>query len=513
MRSDTILEFINISKGFPGVQALDKVSFSVQKGEVHAIVGENGAGKSTLMKIVAGLYQPDAGKIILDGKEVDIRKPQDALRLGIAMVPQELNLVPEMTAAENIFLGIEPRNPFGVVDQRALNLKAKAVLDSLDVQIRTRTALKYLTVAEQQLIQIARALANQCKILIMDEPTAALSEKEKYTLFIRLKKLNQAGTTILYISHRMEEIFEISDHITVLRDGKLTGTLDRNETNQNQVVNLMIGRELQEFLHVRGSRKHDGIPLLEVHGLKRKGHFEDINFTLRKGEILGFAGLVGAGRTEVMSSIFGSPPPESGELFLEGKKIKIQSPITAIHVGIGYVPEERKRQGIFPVMSVLHNLSIPFLGKLQKLLVVLRKREAEIGSELSSQLRVATPSLNKQIVYLSGGNQQKVILARWIGSGARILILDEPTRGIDINAKSEIHALIERLANEGKSIILVSSELQELLAIADRIIVMREGRIVGEVFADGTTEEEILKMAMLNDTQESQIAIGQATAA
>jgi ABC-type sugar transport system ATPase subunit len=513
MRSDTILEFQDISKGFPGVQALSKVSFPVQKGEIHAIVGENGAGKSTLMKIVAGLYRPDEGKIFLEGQEVDIRNPQVALGLGIAMVPQELNLVPEMTVAENILLGIEPRNRMGVVDRGMLNQKAGEILKSLEVQIRTRTALKYLTVAEQQLIQIARALANQCKILIMDEPTAALSEKEKISLFDRLNKLNESGTTILYISHRMEEIFEISDQVTVLRDGKLTGTLKTNETNQNQVVNLMIGRELQEFLHVRNERKHEGAPLLEICGFTRKGQFEDISFTLRKGEILGFAGLVGAGRTEVMSSIFGAPGPESGEIRLNGNKINIKSPIAAIQAGIGYVPEERKRQGIFPIMSVLHNLSIPFVEKLQKFLVVLSKRELEIGDQLSNQLRVVTPSLNKQIVYLSGGNQQKVILARWIGSGASILILDEPTRGIDINAKSEIHALIEKLALEGKSIIMVSSETQELLAIADRILIMREGKIVGEVYADETSEEEILRLAMLNSSQTQQMAYEQTIAA
>ena len=513
MRSEMILEFQDISKGFPGVQALSKVSFSIQTGEIHAIVGENGAGKSTLMKIVAGLYRPDEGKIILEGQEVDIRNPQIALGLGIAMVPQELNLVPEMTVAENILLGIEPRNHFGMVDRRLLNQKAREILDSLDVQIKTRTALKNLTVAEQQLIQIARALANQCKILIMDEPTAALSEKEKISLFDRLRKLNESNTTILYISHRMEEIFEISHHITVLRDGKLTGTLLRTETNQNQIVNLMIGRELQEFLHVRGARKHIGDPLLEIRGFTKTGEFEDINFTLKKGEILGFAGLVGAGRTEVMSSIFGSHAPDAGEIFLGGEKIKIDSPIKAIQAGIGYVPEERKRQGIFPVMSVLHNLSIPFLQKLQKLLVVVTGKEAEIGNQLSSQLRVVTPSLNKQIVHLSGGNQQKVILARWIGSGAHILILDEPTRGIDINAKSEIHALIEKLAGEGKSIILISSETQELLAIADRIIVMREGKIVGELFADETSEEEVLRMAMLNHSQSDRLVFEQAAAA
>lgn len=513
MRSDTILEFQDISKGFPGVQALSKVSFPVQKGEIHAIVGENGAGKSTLMKIVAGLYRPDEGKIFLEGQEVDIRNPQVALGLGIAMVPQELNLVPEMTVAENILLGIEPRNRMGVVDRGMLNQKAGEILKSLEVQIRTRTALKYLTVAEQQLIQIARALANQCKILIMDEPTAALSEKEKISLFDRLNKLNESGTTILYISHRMEEIFEISDQVTVLRDGKLTGTLKTNETNQNQVVNLMIGRELQEFLHVRNERKHEGAPLLEICGFTRKGQFEDISFTLRKGEILGFAGLVGAGRTEVMSSIFGAPGPESGEIRLNGNKINIKSPIAAIQAGIGYVPEERKRQGIFPIMSVLHNLSIPFVEKLQKFLVVLSKRELEIGDQLSNQLRVVTPSLNKQIVYLSGGNQQKVILARWIGSGASILILDEPTRGIDINAKSEIHALIEKLALEGKSIIMVSSETQELLAIADRILIMREGKIVGEVYADETSEEEILRLAMLNSSQTQQMAYERTIAA
>jgi ABC-type sugar transport system ATPase subunit len=496
MSNDTILEFRNIDKSFPGVQALDQVSFGINKGEVHALVGENGAGKSTLMKITAGLYQPDSGEVILNGEAVQIKNAQQALRLGVAMVPQELNLVPETMIAENIFLGIEPCNKLGVVNRRALHHQAGEVLASLGLEMDTRQKVKDLAVAEQQMIQIARALAFNCNILIMDEPTAPLSEREKNVLFERIRALQTRGTTIIYISHRMEEIFEISDRITVLRDGKLMRTLDRSEATQDEIVSLMIGRSLQEFLHTREQRQHGGETILEVRGFAREGLFEDISFSLHRGEILGFAGLVGAGRTETLSSLFGSPPPDRGDVLLKGKTVTIRTPTDAIGLGIGYVPEERKRQGLFPIMSVLQNISIPFLKRLQRLTVIKRKDERLEGEQLSQQLRVQTPSMSQQVGYLSGGNQQKVILARWLGSGSGILILDEPTRGIDVNAKAEIHALITNMVNEGKSIILISSELQELLALADRIIVMREGHIVGEVYPEDVTEEEILRMAM-----------------
>lgn len=507
MDANLILEFRNISKHFPGVRALQDVSFGVRTGEVHAIVGENGAGKSTLMKIAAGLSVPDGGQVLLDGQPVALRDAHHALRLGIAMVPQELNLVPEATVAENILLGIEPRGALGVVKRREQTQRAREVLDSLGISIDPARKALSLSVAEQQMLQIARALAYQCKILIMDEPTAALSLREKEALFERLHRLHQLGTTILYISHRMEEIFEISDRITVLRDGALIGTVERTGATHEQIVQMMIGRPLGDFLHSRRQRSASGAPVLDVRGLTRRGQFEDVSFVLHEGEILGFAGLVGAGRTEVMNCIFGVESPDSGEILLEGKPVAIHSPAEAIALGIGYVPEERKRLGIFPVLSVLQNLTMPFLKRLQHATVVDRKSEQQEGQSLARQLRVQTPSLGHPINNLSGGNQQKVILGRWLGSGAGILILDEPTRGIDINAKSEIHGLIVGLSEKGKSVILVSSEMQELTAICDRIVVMRQGHVVGIADAQAATQDELFRLAVLG-TQEQAAGSG-----
>jgi ABC-type sugar transport system ATPase subunit len=330
----------------------------------------------------------------------------------------------------------------------------------------------------------------------MDEPTASLSEREKETLFERLRTLRERGTTIIYISHRLKEIFEIADQITVLRDGQLIDTLAVTKADENIIVNLMIGRTLSDFLHERMHQKRENEVVLAGHRLTVAGQFEDVSFQLHRGEILGFAGLVGAGRSEVFRSVFGSPPPDQGEVLLDGKPVNIKGPVDAIRLGIGYVPEERKRLGLFLIMSVLHNTTFPFLKRLQRFTVIRHKQEQEEAAKLSQRLRIVTPSLAQQVGLLSGGNQQKVILARWLGSGARILILDEPTRGIDVNAKAEIHALIAELAAQDKSIILISSELQELMAIADRIIVMREGRVVGEVFPGEATEEDVLRLAM-----------------
>ncbi len=508
MAEDTILEFRQITKQFPGVKALDRINLKIRRTEIHAIVGENGAGKSTLMKIAAGLYQPDEGEVILAGQAVQLKNAEEALKLGIAMVPQELNLVPDMTVAENILLGIEPRHRFGVVDRAAAERRSREILYSLGLSIETNQKLKQLSVAEQQMIQIARALAFECNILIMDEPTAALSDREKSTLFERIRRLQESGRTILYISHRMEEIFEISDRITVLRDGQLMQTLNRSETNQDEIVRLMIGRSLKEFLHVREERRRGDKPLLEIRNFSRAGLFENVSFTLYEREILGFAGLVGARRTETLSSVFGSPPPDSGQILLEGRPVTIKSPADATRLGLGYVPEERKRQGLFLIMSVLHNISMPFVKQFQGWLAINQTEENAAGAQLSQQLKIQTPSLAHQVQYLSGGNQQKVVLARWLGSGAKILILDEPTRGIDVNAKAEIHALIAELVNQGKSIILISSELQEIMAIATRIMVMREGHIVGEVYPEHVTEEEVLRLAMLGPNGQTTVPDG-----
>jgi ribose transport system ATP-binding protein len=503
MNMENILEFREISKRFPGVQALDRVTFAVRRGEVHAVMGENGAGKSTLMKIVAGLYQPDSGEIRLDGKPITMKDTHRALQLGIAMVPQELNLIPEMSIAENILLGMEPRHALGVVDRRRQLQQAKAALASLGLEtLDVSQRVKALSVAEQQMIQIARALAFQCNVLIMDEPTASLSDREQSALFERLRMVHAQGATILYISHRMEEVIEIADRITILRDGKYVGTLDRADATQDEVVKMMIGRSLSEYLHQRKPMVATTKPVLEVRNLGRRRLFHDISFDLHQGEILGFAGLVGAGRTELLSSVFGAPPADTGQVRVNGQPVSIRQPADAIRAGLGFVPEERKRLGIFPELSVLTNTTLPFLRRLQRLTVVNRGVERKTGEQLVQRLHVQTPSLEQRIVKLSGGNQQKVIVSRWLGSDAAILILDEPTRGIDINAKAEIHALIAALAAEGKSIIVISSEIQELLAICDRVFVMRDGALVGEVNPATVTQEDVLRLAMFGGAEE-----------
>ena len=496
MEKNIILEYQKIDKKFPGVQALSDINFKIMHGEIHAIVGENGAGKSTLMKITSGLYQPENGKILMSGSPVRIRNTSQAMSLGISVVPQELNLVPQMSVGENIMLGIEPRSRWGIVKRLELNKKAKETLGSLEKDFNTKQKAEDLSIADQQVVQIARAISFKCNLLILDEPTSSLSETERVSLFKLLRLLKKKGTTIIYISHHMDEVFEISDRITVLRDGKFIATKNTKDTNEDEIVRLMVGRDLKEFLYIRKERKKGDRVILEVRNLSRENMFENVSFKVHEGEILGFAGLVGAGRTEVVSSIFGNPKIEDGEIKVKNMPAKINSPSGAIKLGFGFVPEERKRNGIFDTMSVLHNLTIPFVKNFRKRLHVDEKKEKKKAEELVKQLDVRMASIEQLIKNLSGGNQQKVILSRWLGSGSEILILDEPTRGIDVNAKIEIHSLIAKLAKEGKSIILVSSEMPELLAIADRIIVMREGRIVGEVNPQDVDEEEILRLAM-----------------
>ncbi|MCJ7774533.1 MAG: sugar ABC transporter ATP-binding protein, partial [Desulfobacterales bacterium] len=450
MKDNIILEYENIWKEFPGVQALSNISFQVKRGEIHAIVGENGAGKSTLMKITSGLYQPEKGSVMINGSSEQIRNPNYAMGLGISMVPQEMNLIPKMTIAENIMLGIEPRSRFGFVNNKELHKKAEESLSFLKKKFNTYDSVEDLSIADQQVVQIARALAFNCCILILDEPTSSISENERIALFNSLRLLKENGTTIIYISHHMDEIFEISDRITVFRDGELIATKNTKNTNENEIVKYMIGRNLEEFLHIRDKRTEGRKVLLKVHGLSKEKVFNDISFELHKGEILGFAGLVGAGRTETVSAVFGNPKADSGEIFINRKKVEIGSPSDAIKLGIGFVPEERKKDGLFPVMSVLQNLTIPFIKLFKKLFGINEISERKTGNELVKTLDIRASSINQEMKNLSGGNQQKVILSRWLGSGAEILILDEPTRGIDINAKSEIHKLITKLAKEGR---------------------------------------------------------------
>ena len=496
MADNVILQFQNISKQFPGVRALEEINLDVRRGEVLAIMGENGAGKSTLMKIAAGIYHPDQGQILVDGMPAIISDAQKALNLGIGMVPQELNLIPEMNVSENVMLGLEPRGALGIVDTKTLHRQARVLLEALGLDVDTSEKVKNLSVAQQQIVQIARALANQCHILIMDEPTAALSQRETNTLIENIGRLRESGTTIIYISHRIREVKQIADRIAVLRDGRLITVQPCADMTDDDITQAMIGRPLKEFLSPHDSHKAANKVVLEARGLSSRHHFHDVSFELREGEILGFAGLVGAGRSEVCSSLFGSLKLDSGEIWIDGTKARIHSPVDAIRHGIGLVPEERKRQGLFLLLNVMENISIPFIKRFQRLVAVNRRNEQRVAADLSQQLHIRTPSLDQPVRFLSGGNQQKVILARWLGSSARIMIMDEPTRGIDVNSKAEIHTLIADIAAQGKSVIVVSSEAQELMALADRIIVMREGHMVGEVNPKTTTEEHVLRLAM-----------------
>jgi ABC-type sugar transport system ATPase subunit len=490
------LELKNISKSFPGVKALSDVNFTVEVGEIHALVGENGAGKSTLMNVIMGLLQPDSGDIYVGQKKVTIDSPLKALSYGIGIVPQELNLVPQLSVAENIFLGKEKRKKvFKNIDWKTTQEEAKKYLNYIGVELDVNSPVSELKSAYQQFVQIARALAFGANILILDEPTASLTVQEAQKLFKILFQLQNEGKSMIFISHHIEEIEQISTRISVMRDGHLISTVKNGEISTDEIINLMVGREFKQKIKNRKRIERDNC-ILEVKNLSRKNEFNNISFELNEGEILGIAGLVGSGRTELVRSIFGETTPDEGDIFWNGAKVKINSPKKAIQLGIGYVPEERKNSGIFPILSVRENVSMPLLKAIRKGISIDKKIEKELAAKYIDELKVKTSSAEKQIRLLSGGNQQKVILARWLAKNVKVLILDEPTRGIDINAKAEIHDLIHQLANEGLSVIVISSELEEVINLSDRIMVMHEGNQKGFFSAEETTQGELLKGAL-----------------
>ncbi len=488
------LSMTNIRKEFPGVLALDNVSLTVLPGEVHALLGENGAGKSTLMKILAGAQPKDTGEISLYGQPAHIDSPQKAMSLGISIIYQEFNLVPFLTVGENIYLGREPRAPIpGFVDFKKLYADAQAVMDKLGVKIDVRAQVHTLSVAQQQMVEIGKATSRHSKIIVMDEPSATLTDHELQSLFNMIRQLRDEGVSVVYISHRLEEVFEVCDRATIMRDGRWIATEEVKNLTREDIIRLMVGRELKDAIPKVAAPFGD--PALTVKNLCREGVLDNISFTVRKGEVLGIAGLVGAGRTETARAIFGADPITSGSLEIFGKPVKIRSPQEAIRNGIGLVTEDRKQQGLVLGMAVRENITLANLQSLATLGFVRRNEEKNVAEEYRTSLSVKTPTIEQTVQNLSGGNQQKVVLAKWLFTDAKVLIFDEPTRGIDVGAKSEIYKLMNELAAQGVAIIMISSELPEVIGMSDRILVMHDGRITGELMRDEATQEKIMHLA------------------
>jgi ribose transport system ATP-binding protein len=479
-----------ITKRFPGVLALDQVDLVVRKGEVHVLLGENGAGKSTLMKILAGAYQMDEGQIIIDGRPTDIPSPREGQRQGVSIIYQEFNLFPHLTAAQNIFLGREPARGL-FIDNKTMNQEALKLLRSLKADIDPGELVVNLSVAEQQMVEIAKALSLKAKVLVMDEPTASLTERETEVLFETIRQLKARGVGIIYISHRLQEVFAIGDRATVLRDGQLVGTVNVADATIEELIGMMVGRTIT---HQDRPKSQGGREVLRTVGLTGRG-IRNIDLVAYEGEIVGIAGLVGAGRTELARSIFGLDPITSGEIFLGGEKVQISSPEMAVKLGLALLPEDRKNQGLCLRLSYRENCTHAALKRIFPRGIINFGLEKDLALQFIKDLRIAIPNIERQVQFLSGGNQQKVVLAKWLCTKARIFIFDEPTRGIDVGAKAEIHLLMHRLTEEGAAIIMISSELPEILALSDRIYVMAQGKITAELSREGATQEGILTCA------------------
>lgn len=489
------LEFRNITKLFPGVRALDDMSFVAKSGEVLALLGENGAGKSTLLKVLNGDYKADGGQYLLDGVEQKFKTPLEAIEAGISIIYQERQIVPYLTVAENIYMEAIPANRFGMIDRRELNRKAQEIIDIFELPIRASQQVRDLSVAHQQMVEIMKAYRRKPKVIAFDEPTASLSDAEIDVLFRIIRKLKEEGLIILYVSHRMKEIFTITDQIVVFKDGRYVKQLATKDTCEDELVRLMVGRELGDVYSTLRRNEHIGEVVLEVKNLKNPW-IHDVSFQLHKGEILGFAGLVGAGRTETMRAIFGADRWKEGQIHLEGRDVHFRSPMEAIAAGVGLATEDRKDQGIFPIRSVMDNINVASMKKVSKGLFLDNHKELAVADKNIDLLRIKTPNAQKLIGELSGGNQQKVILARWLEADPKVLILDEPTKGIDVGAKAEIYQIACDLAAQGLGIIFISSELPEILGVTDRILVMHRGKITAELNPKQTGEEEILHYAM-----------------
>ena len=491
---DIILTMKGIDKSFPGVHALDHVDLEIRKGEVLALMGENGAGKSTLMKVLTGIYKKDSGTITYEGKEVEFKNTREAQDAGIVIVHQELNMLGHLTVAQNLFIGREFKN--GVkIDDKKMNEEAKKLFDKLNVDIDPTETMSNLTVGKQQMCEIAKAVSFDAKVIIFDEPSAALTETEIEAMFEIIRDLKKRDIAMVYISHRMDEIKVITDRVTVMRDGTYVGTIITKDSTKEDIINMMVGRVIYEDPKTQSMVAPDAPVVLEVKNLYAGKMVQDVSFKLHKGEILGFSGLMGAGRTETARALFGADPVDSGEIYINGEKVTINSPRDAVRAGIGYLSEDRKRYGCVVQKTVAENTTMATMKNFKNGLLINKKKEAEVAQQYVEALATKTPSVEQLVVNLSGGNQQKVVIAKWLTRDCDILIFDEPTRGIDVGAKNEIYKLMNKLASEGKSIIMISSEMTEILRMSDRVIVMCEGKKTGEIDIAEATQENIMNLA------------------
>jgi ribose transport system ATP-binding protein len=490
-----ILQLNNITKKYPGVVALDNVTLHVAKGEVHALVGENGAGKSTLIKTCTGAVIPNSGSIIVNGNEFSFMTPKLSGQHGIAVIYQEFNLVGELSVAENIFLGRAVRKGI-LIDKKAMVEKSHEIFQQFGIDIDPNKLVSSLTVGYQQLVEIAKAISQNAKILIMDEPSAPLTKAEAERMYQLVDKLKEKGVTIIYISHRMEEVFRLTDRVTVMRDGEVIKTMNTAETNLDELVRLMVGRELKETYPARKFCICDEV-MLDVHNLSGNG-VRNISFQIKRGEVLGFAGLIGSGRTELAELLFGAKPKTNGKVFLKGKEISPKTPREAIDLGIALVPEDRKKQGALLDIDIKENITMAILNRISQLSFLNKKKEKRIAREYQKSIKIKTPSLEQKVKNLSGGNQQKVIIAKWLASNADLIIFDEPTRGIDVGAKYEIYTLVNSLVESGKTVLMISSEMEEIMGMCDRIIVLSEGEMTGTLDRKEFNQEDIMMMASIS---------------
>jgi ribose transport system ATP-binding protein len=488
-----LVEMRNISIAFGGIKAVDGVSVDLRPGEVVGLLGHNGAGKSTLIKILCGVYHPDAGEIRVDGEAVTIASAQEAQRLGIAPVHQEIHLVPLLSVAENIFLGRQPLRSRGWIDRAAMERQATETLQGLGIRVDVRALVTDLSVAQRQMVSIARALTSQARVIILDEPTASLSERETTILFEIIRRLKERGVAVIYISHRLEEIFAIADRVTVMRDGRVIGTLPIADTRLDQIIAMMVGRQMSELF--RKEEVPIGSPVLEVDHLTVEGVLRDISFTLHRGEILGLAGLVGAGRSELARAIFGADRYDGGSVRLEGRPLRARHPREAVARGVGLAPEDRKQQALIMGLPVAQNITLANLFRRQRFGFFSLRAERQTAQTYVKRLGIRTPDVDRQVAFLSGGNQQRVVIARWLETRPKVLILDEPTQGVDVGAKAEIHGLMVELARAGVGILLISSDLPEVLQMSDRVLVMHEGRITGRFSREHATQEMVMRSA------------------
>jgi rhamnose transport system ATP-binding protein len=494
-KTDYILELRHITKTFPGVRALDDVHFTLKKGEIHALMGENGAGKSTFIKIITGVYMPDRGDFLVDGRPANVRGPLDAQALGIAAIYQHVTCFPDISVAENIFMGHEKiKPPFKRIDWKTMNREASELLSQLDAEFDARAVMGTLSVAQQQIVEIAKALSTNARIIIMDEPTAPLSNRESEDLYRITENLKQKDVSVIFISHRFEDMYRLADRVTVLRDGKYINTWDIGEVDNHTMVTAMVGREIVQFFPQRDAKI--GEEVLKVEGLSRMGFFRDVSFSVRRGEVLAITGLVGARRTEVCEAIYGISSYDSGAVTLEGRKLNRLIPAQAIAEGIGFLPEDRLKEGLVLRWEIAKNISLPVLDKFARFGWLDTRRENEKAGEVAEKLAVKAVSVHDLVSTLSGGNQQKVIVGKMLNSDMKVIILDEPTKGVDVGAKTAIYSIINDLAAAGYGIIMVSSELPEVLGMSDRVVVMREGAVTAIMDTAGATQESILKAAM-----------------